>query len=194
LYFSGEGQANFGDVIYAVKSHKPNLALRLEATARRDASGVCYYASSANPLDTEELSNEEIESLIRTLGRTGFCDCVVADANLSVGDRILTLFGLASKIVIVYDGTDVSNVKLYRAYEALRILEDSKGLEVLHKTALFCNKFSNKTGKQTEITALRKLGGVPKFEHLATDRIVQKLVAENAVAPIVAYLTGGGPQ
>ncbi|MDR2088620.1 MAG: chromosome partitioning protein ParA [Clostridiales Family XIII bacterium] len=189
LYFSGDGQTNFGDVIYAIKSRKPNLAFKLEATAKRDVSGVYYYASNTNALDTEELSNEEINSLIRSLKQTGFCDCMVIDVNLSVGDRILALFKLASKIVFVSDGTDVSNTKLTRAYDALQILESSRGVDAVGKAALFFNKFSNKTGKRPEIAALPDIGGTTKFEHMTTDQIIRKMLAEHTATPIIRYLT-----
>jgi MinD-like ATPase involved in chromosome partitioning or flagellar assembly len=190
LYFSGEGQANFGDVIYAMKSHKPNFALKLATSAKRDASGVYYYSANANALDTKEISGEEIAMLIDSLKHTNFCDCVVIDINLSIDDKVFVLFKLASKIIFISDGSDVSNIKLSRAYNALRILENNNDQEVLHKAALFFSKFSNKIGSRPDIP-LHNIGGVPRFEHMTTDRIIQKLVAENTAAPIVDYLTGG---
>ena len=117
---------------------------------------------------------------------------LLIDMNLSLNDRMFALFTFASSIVFVSDGTDVSNVKLRRAYDALRISESSRDLDVLHKTASFYNKFSNKTGKRADIAALNDIGGVPRFEHMTTDQIVKKLVTSNAVAPIIDYLTGGG--
>jgi cellulose biosynthesis protein BcsQ len=191
IYFSGDGQSHFGDVIYAVKSKKANLALKLESAAKRDESGVYYYSESSNALDTQELSGDEIALLFTALRQSDFCDCVVADVNLSVDRRVVSLIGLSERVVLVSDGSDVSNAKLRRAYDALGILEKSANIPVLRKLAVFYDKFSNKIGAEINIAEIVSLGGAPRYEHLTAPMIAQKLFADNAVAKVVSFLIGG---
>jgi hypothetical protein len=76
----------------------------------------------------------------------------------------------------------------------LQTLESNGGYDVLRKSALFYNKFSNKTGEKANIDSLRQIGGVSRLEHMTTEQIIQRLVTKQALAPIIGYLTDGDAQ
>lgn len=50
VFFDGEGTYNFDEVIYALKSQKTSLALKLQSAVRKDSSGVYYYAPCSSPM------------------------------------------------------------------------------------------------------------------------------------------------
>ena len=56
VFFSAEGSSSLGDVIYAVKSQKGNLEIRLESSVKRDGSGVFFFSPPKLALDTAELA------------------------------------------------------------------------------------------------------------------------------------------
>ena len=82
---------------------------------------------------------------------------------------------LANTIVISSDGSEVSNKKLFRLCEYLKIVEQQKDERILVKAKLIYNKFSNKTGKVLENLDITFVGGVPKFEHATTSQVVEQL-------------------
>ena len=51
LYFSGEGNLSFSDIIYSLKSKKSNLLLKLESTIQTDPSGVDFFKDCKNAYD-----------------------------------------------------------------------------------------------------------------------------------------------
>ena len=67
LYFQGEGKETFSDLVYALKSNRANLGIRMESIMRQDPCGVYFYAAPENPLERQELTPEEGEQLILNL-------------------------------------------------------------------------------------------------------------------------------
>ena len=57
-YFSAGGNATFSDAIYALKSRKSNLIMKLESTLKTDSSGVDYFAPCKNAYDMRELKDD----------------------------------------------------------------------------------------------------------------------------------------
>ena len=60
LFFQGEGVFDMSDLIFALKSKKSNLHLKLESCIKRDARGVYFYSQPKIVLDRLELKEEEI--------------------------------------------------------------------------------------------------------------------------------------
>jgi MinD-like ATPase involved in chromosome partitioning or flagellar assembly len=174
-FFSGEGQTDFGDVIFALKSRKSGLRLKLESGAKRDASGVFFYSPPETALDMAELNAEETRRLITELKLSGIYDGIIIDVDFSLGGNAMEVFRLATEIVLVSDGSEISNMKLTRAYRALGLIEQSSDTALLPRVALFYNKFSNKTGRMTE-DGIKTLGGAPKYERAAPEQVVEQLV------------------
>ncbi|MDR0446819.1 MAG: chromosome partitioning protein ParA [Oscillospiraceae bacterium] len=173
-FFSGEGQADFGDVIFALKSRKANLSLKLEGGVRRDASGVYFYAPPKTALDMTELGAEELGRLISELRLAGTYETVIVDMDFSFSSAAMEVIRQASEIVLVSDGSGLANYKLTRAYKAMELMERDKGDTLLPRLALFYNKFSNKTGQMLE-DGIRTIGGAPKYERAETHQVVERL-------------------
>ena len=53
-FFSAEGQFDMSDIIYALKSAKANLTLKLESCVKQDATGVNFFSASKVALDMQE--------------------------------------------------------------------------------------------------------------------------------------------
>lgn len=176
-FFSGEGQFDFSDVIYTVKSKKSNITLKLESAVKQDASGVHFYSSPKVALDLMELNDAELQGLLNELCISGNYDYIVVDMDFSFGKKVINTLGTSSKVVFVNDGTEVSNTKFERGYQALKLYEQQNNVTILARAYLFYNKFSNKVCKTIEGLEIRELGGVPKFENATTKQIVEQLVA-----------------
>ncbi|MDY4112420.1 MAG: chromosome partitioning protein ParA, partial [Roseburia sp.] len=78
-------------------------------------------------------------------------------------------------IIWVGDGSEISNAKLVRAYEALSVREQNEDVPLFNRLNLIYNKFSNKTGKTVGSISIKNVGGAPRFEHASTEQVLEQL-------------------
>lgn len=175
LFFSAEGQFNISDIIYALKSKKANLILKLESCVKQDACGVCFYSQSPMALDMAELTIEEILHLISEIKLTGSYDYIIVDTDFDIDKKTLDIFRQMHSVVVVGDGSEISNSKILRAYNALSIIDANADSPLLNRMCLIYNKFSNKTSLSIENVDLKNVGGVPRFEHATTKQVLDQL-------------------
>lgn len=175
LFFSAEGSFDMSDIVFALKSKKANLALKLESCVKQDVSGVCFYSQPKLALDMLELTHEEILRLISELKLSASYDYIILDMDFGMDKQMLKICRQAHNIIWVGDGSEISNTKIGNAYAALSIIEQSAEAPIMNRISLVYNKFSNKTGKAIEISGLRGIGGTPRYEHATTDQVVKQI-------------------
>lgn len=175
VFFSGEGQFDMSDIVFALKSKKTNLPLKLESCVKQDENGVYFYSQTKLALDMHELSVEDILRLISELKLTGSYDYIIVDSDFGLEPNILKILRQMHAVVWVGDGSETSNSKLYRAYNALSILEQNEDSPLTNRLCLVYNKFSNKTGKTLENLNIKNIGGAPRYEHATAAQVVEQL-------------------
>lgn len=174
-FFNSEGLFDMSDLIFALKSKKTNLHLKLESCVKQDPCGVYFYSQPKVALDMMELSTEEILRLLSEIHLLGEYDYIVIDADFSLSKDALKIYREAREIVWVGDGSDISNSKIRRAYEALSIMEQNADAPLMNRMSFMYNKASSKTGQTVEIQGLREIGGAPKYERATTAQILEQL-------------------
>lgn len=179
VFFSGEGKFDISDVIYALKSRKTNLFLKLESCVKRDPRGVFFYSQPQIALDIQELSPEEMIRLISELKKSGSYDYIVIDTDFGMDKRYLPVYYQIPVILWISDGSDLSNGKICRAYTALVALEQNADRPLYDRIVLVYNQFSNKTGKTIGEIGLKSIGGTPRYEHASTDQVLTQLAMTN---------------
>lgn len=179
-FFSGEGQFDMSDVIFALKSKRTNLGMKLESCVRQDRRGVYFFAAPKLALDMTELKTEEILRLITDILLTGSYEYIVADFDFNMTDDFLNLLSRFHAILLTGTGSEISNCKIFRLYNSLVVREETNGMHLMERMSLIYNKFSNKTGKIISDIELKNIGGIPRFEH-ATDTQVIEQIARMAV-------------
>ena len=180
VFFSGEGQFNLSDVIYALKGKKASVALKLESFVKEDPSGVFFYSGVKSAIDLMELKNEDLDFLLENIKKVGSYDFVVFDVNFSFDSLFINLYKQSDAVIFVSDGSEIANRKLMKTYNALEVYEQMKDISLISKAALMYNKFSNKTGAIIEDINMRTIGGVGRFEHATTSQVVEQL-AKNEI-------------
>ncbi len=179
IYFMGEGQFSFDDLIYAVKSKKANMTLKFESTVKQDISGVYFFSPGNKALDVIDLSREEVSQLIVDLKMSGIFDVIIWDMDYSFHELRSNRMELVSDIVLVSDGLELSLSKFRRMYESLEVLERQRKVDVMDKMWIVYNKFSNKMSKSVGIDDIRELGGAPRYEHATVNQIIEQLLKLN---------------
>ena len=160
LFFTAEGQFDISDIIYALKSRKANLSIKLESCVKQDLL---------------ELTCDEIVRLILEIKTAGSYDYVIADTNFSMHRNFIEAYRQASSVVWVSDGSEISNDKILRAYKALLALDQGGDWQLQDKILLVYNKFSNKTGRTLENAGIKSIGGAPRYEHADINQILDRL-------------------
>lgn len=184
-FFKAEGQFDMSDVIFALKSKKTNLSLKLESCVRQDHCGVYFFAPAKLALDMLELGAEEINRLLSELEVTGSYNCIVLDLDFALSKDMLSIYRQAHGIAVVGDGSDISNAKIARAFAALSTMEQKQDAPLHSRMSLIYNKFSNKSSKAMGDIGLRNIGGAPRFEHASTEQIMNQLSTLDAFDKII---------
>lgn len=82
----------------------------------------------------------------------------------------------ANALVWTGDGSEISNIKISRAYNALAISEQNEDVPILNRTVLIYNKFSNKSSRALASNIeLKNIGGAPRYEHASVAQILDSL-------------------
>lgn len=179
-YFKGEGQGNFSDIIYAVKSRKTNLALKLESLVKRDESGAYFFSAPNMALDMLELSQEEIMQVITELKTYCGFDYVIPDVNLQFGKEMLDFFKCCDDVIVVSDGTETVNSKTKRMLQAMKVLGEQGDERHLYDIGILYNRFSSRKSKKMEDVDIREIGGIKRFEDYPPKQLIAKIAGEDA--------------
>lgn len=174
-FFSGAGQFDMSDVIFALKSRKTNLTLKLESCIKQDSSGVYFFSQTKIALDMMELSGDDIIRLLSELKLMGEYDYIILDMDFGMNKELLKIYRQAQGIILVGDGSPVCNSKTERAYTALLTLEQNEDAPITNRMSLAYDKVSSKTGQSLNVPGLKVLGGAPRFAGADTRQIVDQI-------------------
>lgn len=175
VFFDAEGKFGMSDIIYALKSKKVNLSMKLESCIKQDANGVSFFSQSKEALDMLEMKSEDIIQLLEALKNSGSYDYIIVDYDFGLNKDARTIYKLADAIVWVSDGSVQANTKIKRAYRALEILEQNEEDNIFERLKLVYNKFNNSTGKKVEECEIQLIGGVPVYIYTDTKQLLEQI-------------------
>ena len=175
-YFACDGQFDFSDIVYAIKSNKTNRAMKLQSTVKQDQCGVYYYSSAKIPLDIMEMSVEDFATLHNEIKALGCYDYVVMDIDFPRNHKDFKVFDLCNSIVVVSDGSDISQRKVSKALLAVQILEQQEDNVIQPRMWILKNKVSSHELFQNEI---RYLGNIPLYQSVAPAQIAKQIAISN---------------
>lgn len=171
-FFSCDGQFDFSDVIYAVKSNKTNRALKLQSTVKQDATGVSFYSSVKVPLDMMEMKASDYQTLQVELKKLGCYDYVVMDMDFPKSMTDFEFFNHCNSVVVVTDGSDNADSKLNKALRAIQIMDSNSEFALQPRMWMLRNKTTSNELTQNEI---RLLGSFPMYQSVSPDQMAKQL-------------------
>lgn len=174
-FFKAEGLFDMSDVIFALKTKKANIPMKLQSCIRQDSSGVYFYATAKSALDMMEIKLEEFRRFMDEVKISDSYEYIILDVDFGMGTFSRETLKEAHSVVWVGDGSEISNLKTTNAYNALSILERNEEHSLTNKIILAYNKFSNKTGMTIEIDNVKNIGGAPRYEHASTTQVISEL-------------------
>lgn len=178
-FFTGNGTYCFEDVIFALKSQRTDILLKMESTVRTDRSGVDFFEPCSMSMYMLELTHEDIIKTMEALKRSKNYDYVVIDMNLKVSGEFMEIMNCMNRIILVQDGSETSNSKFLRTMEALQILENQMDINIMSIMSVVYNRFSS-SKSSSEITNLQLpvLGKIPPIKHALVNEIIDYIGKE----------------
>ena len=174
-FFKAEGQFDMSDVIFALKTRKANLAMKLESCVKQDPRGVSFLSAPKLALHMMELTSEETVQLIKQLRSGKKYQYLIVDTGFDLREESMQVLKQGSAIVLVGSGTTTSNTKLHRAVSALAALEQDGNERLSDRIVVAYNRFSSKVGTVDDKIGLRVVGGAPRYEHATTEQLLEQL-------------------
>lgn len=184
-FFDAEGSATISDVIYALKKKKTaNITMKLESCVKRAQNGVYYFSQAVSALDMLELNAEEILHLLSELKTTGSYDYIIIDMDFSIEKNMLDVYRNSHALVWVSDGSEISNIKMSRAYQALFEFESNEDSPITNRLSVIYNKFGSRTGKILDI-GIKNPGGVSRYEMATITQILEQISSKDMFDSII---------
>ena len=171
-FFSCDGQFDFSDIIYAVKSNKTNRTMKLQSTVKQDATGVNYYSSVKVPLDMMEMKSSDYVILQNELKKLGCYDYVVMDMDFPKTIADFKFFENCNSIVIVTDESENATAKLNKALKAVQIMDSNAEFAIQPRMWLLKNKTISNEITQNEI---KLLGSFPLYQSVTSNQMAKQL-------------------
>lgn len=138
--FTAPGESTFTDVIFAVKSRKANMRLKLESIVKRNGNGVYFFGDCRNPLDTTELKPDELCLLLDELsGNCGYDNIVIA-GDFLVSESFERLLEYSDDVVIVSGNSRTSEIRLRQKQAAVMDLEKRTQTGLAEKLKVIFNR------------------------------------------------------
>lgn len=179
ILFQGEGTEGLGDALYAIKSGKANLSMKLEGIVRQDRSGVYFLTECNVVLDRLEMKREELDILLQQVKLGDGYDNIILDLDFSFDSFEMEAMKQSHNILIVSDGSENANTKIQRVFDAMNILEQRGGSVLTNKMALLYNRFYAQTGKQLEDSYFPVLGMIPDFKGMKLQQFIEEIAKTN---------------
>lgn len=175
-FFSGSGNYRFEEVIFALKSQKADVLLKMESAVRVDRSGVYYFEPCTTAMYMLELNHDDIMKILEVLQRSDY-DCIVFDMNFALTKDFMEVMSYMDQIILVQDGNDTSNTKFERTIEALQIMEGQNQIKVMPQMSLIYNRFSSsKSSNEIPNLPFPVIGKIPPIKHAVSGEIMDYIL------------------
>lgn len=140
ISLSGESNIGFDEIIYAIKSKKQSVSLKIESNVLKTKEGLDFFNEARIALDMLEMNDDDIAILIQELQGMGKYKHIIIDSSLSLGSRLTLFSKLAHKIILVFEDTRSGIKKISDLNAALQLLENGGNIDITNKLTIICNK------------------------------------------------------
>lgn len=183
LYFHGDSDKNWSEVIYAAKAGK-NIGMKLKSYLVTDESGVSFFEEASSMLDMMELNEKDVEIIIKEIAKLDDVDLVVVDAPKAYSSNLLSIMNSVDQIVWVSDGSYVANKKIVSYLQTIAkentngVSNDTNDKEsIKNKSYIFYNKYGimGKTSvKELEAREYGRVGFIQADSELEVVKQIMK--------------------
>lgn len=171
----GVEDGGFDEILFALKSRRKTLELKLAGSVRRDNSGVYFFSASRNALDLKEITQIELKELLLGIQNLREYDKVILDVGSGLGEKEIAVMGYANRNVVVIEKQEICEKKMEKYLRALEAVEEQKKTDICSKMVIFYNKVIKTHTLPEHLHHIRVLGGFPRLENGSYEGIVKRI-------------------
>jgi len=175
VVFGDQTAKGFEEIIFALKSRRKALDLKIESTVNRDRSGVFYFGDCDNALGLGELNDSDVRELLAAIQNSQKYDKVLIDAGNGLQEKDIAVLSLASRLVMVMDNSEVAEIKMRHYLETLQMIEEQKQMDICSKLLVFMNKIHRNIPLPEQYMRIPVKGGLPRMENGTYLGIIERL-------------------
>jgi len=184
-YFAGPGNYSFQDIIFALKSKRADVGLKMESCVRQDSSGVWFFEPCDTAMYMLELNKDEMIRVITELQHGESYRYIIVDFDFVLGPECVEFMEMMDRIILINDGTEPANTHFTRTYQALLTLEEQMKICVSQRMALVYNRFSSsRSSRRLESVNMPVLGVIPPVKHAVVKEIIEIMLTKKEVFSI----------
>lgn len=136
-----EGSANgMDDIIFALKSRRNILPLKLTSVVARTADRVFTYGPCSNALGLLELDAEDAQNLIDGITALSEYQKIIIDIGSALSAKETAFMRRADFILCIMDESHIAEKKYAKFCEFIEHVEEKEKIRILRKVLLFRNK------------------------------------------------------
>jgi cellulose biosynthesis protein BcsQ len=189
---SKHAENNFSRMLYYGKADSQLQAVKVDLYKRRHPLGFDYFPGICNPIEMEEMTKKDTESLIRSILATGMYDKLVLDLDSMVHPRTLTSLRLSDQILWLVIDDRVHWEKTDVLMRQLEEMVDKSG-EWLRNVHVIVNKFSGLLLNDREAFPTAVSGYLPYIPEWKAFGAIEALQLRGAFSESLNKLSMIGP-
>lgn len=175
MAFTGDSKSGLDELVYAVKSRRNTLELKIESSVSRDGTGTYYFKECANPLDLQTLSPENIKELLKGIESSKTYDKVIIDLGNGMQDKEIAVMSMANRVIMVTDHSEIAAHKLQRYLKFAQAVEEVRKVDIISKIQIYFNKSLKSMQLPEHISQIRVGGAFPLIKNGDYAGIVEKI-------------------
>ncbi len=175
LSFEGEGKSGLDELVYAIKSRRNTLELKIESSVSRDGTGTYYFKECTNPMDLQTLSAEDIRELLKAIEASKTYDKVVIDLGSGLHDKEIMAMSMANRVVMIMDHGEMAKLKLQRYLKFVQTVEELKKVDIISKMCIYFNRTLRSAQLPEHILQIRINGAFPLIENGSYSGIIDRI-------------------
>ena len=174
LLEDGNG-GSLSDVLYAIKSKKPNLSLKLESLKQENSRGIKYYQPFTTTLDQKDMRAEELAQLINVESAAENMDYIVTVIDSNISDVRNEMMDRASEIVYVASGNEAASEELNRRLLELKLIDERDSTRLCAKTKIIYSNCGSKSKISAADDNFQIAGYINKYSAADRKQIVNEI-------------------
>lgn len=175
LSFEGDVKPGMDELVYAIKSRRNTLELKIESSVSRDKGGTYYFKECTNPMDLQTLSAEEIKELLKAIETSRVYDTVIIDLGNGLQDKEIVAMAMANRVVMVTEDSEIAESKLKRYLSFIQTVEEIRKVDILSKMRIYYNRTLKGRQLPEQISQIRVGGVFPQIENGDFTGIIDKI-------------------
>lgn len=175
IVFPGESKSGLDELVYALKSRRNTLELKIESSVSRDGMGAYFFKECANPMDLQTLSAEDIQDLLKAVEASRVYDKVIIDLGNGVQDKEIAAMSMANRVALITAHSEIAALKLQRYIELIQTVEDVKKVDIISKMQIYFTRTMKNMQLPEHISQIRVGGAFPLIENGNFAGIVDKI-------------------